>query len=157
MQNRNTAIPAAYVFLEQEGKFLITRRRNTGYQDGNYQVPAGHIDEDELPSEAAIRETKEEVGVDIRPEDLEFVHVSYRPKHDDTDDRVDFFFRAKKWFGEVKIMEPEKCDDLRWVAPEEMPTNVSLHVRDAMRCVQEGIFFNELGFGFLKKHGLYQL
>ena len=45
MANRNKAIPAVYIFLEKDGKFLIARRCNTGYQDGNYQVPAGHIDD----------------------------------------------------------------------------------------------------------------
>lgn len=57
MATRNKAIPAVYIFLEKDGKFLIARRCNTGYQDGNYQVPAGHVDEGELPTEAMVRGT----------------------------------------------------------------------------------------------------
>src|SRR3989338_7672438 len=139
MATRNKAIPAVYIFLEKDGKFLVARRCNTGYQDGNYQVPAGHVDEGELPG------------------DLELVHVSYRPKHDNTDNRVDFFFRTRTWGGEIKNMEPNKCDDLKWVSLDELPENMTPHVRDAAECMREGVFFKELGIDFLKKHGLYQL
>jgi len=157
MEKRNTAIPAAYIFFEKDDKYLIARRANTGYEDGNYQVPAGHIEMGELPSEAAIREAKEEVGVDITQEDLEFVHISYRPKHDNTDNRVDFFFRARKWTGEITNMEPEKCDELRWVSPEEFPENTTSHIRDAFESMIKNVPFRELGKEFLKAHGEYKL
>ena len=157
MTERNKAIPAAYLFLQKEEKFLVARRCNTGYEDGNYQVPAGHVDMGELPSEALIREAKEEIGIDLLPSDLKTVHVSYRPKHDNTDNRVDFFFHATKWGGEVINMEPEKCDDLKWVGLDELPENMTAHVRDAFERMREGVFYNELGIDFLKAHGLYQL
>lgn len=157
MKDRNKAIPAAYLFLEQDGKFLIARRCNTGYYDGDYQVPAGHVDAGELPSVALIREAKEEVGIDILPVDIELVHVSYRPKHDDTDNRVDFFFRARKWSGEVTNREPHKCDDLKWVSLEELPESMTPHIRDAFDSMLKGVFYKELGIDFLKEHQLYKL
>lgn len=157
MKERNKAIPASYLFLEKDGKFLVARRCNTGYQDGHYQVPAGHVDKGEMPSEALIREAREEIGIDLSPEDVELVHVSYRPKHDDTDNRVDFFFRSSKWRGEVTNMEPNKCDDLKWVSLDELPETMTPHVRDAFECMQKGVFFKELGISFLKEHGQYML
>jgi 8-oxo-dGTP pyrophosphatase MutT (NUDIX family) len=157
MKERNKAIPASYLFLEKDGKYLVARRCNTGYQDGNYQVPAGHIEKDELPIEALIRETKEEIGIDIDPDDIEFVHVSYRPRHDITDNRVDFFFKVRKWKGDIKIMEPEKCDDLKWVTLDELPDNMTPHVRDAFNCMRDGIKFKQLGIDYLKANGVYLL
>jgi len=71
MKTRNKAIPASYLFLEKDGKILVARRCNTGYQDGKYQIPAGHVEMGELPTEALIRETKEEIGIDLNPADLE--------------------------------------------------------------------------------------
>ena len=41
-----TAIPAVYLLLVQDGKILLIRRCNTGYQYGNYSVPAGHMEGD---------------------------------------------------------------------------------------------------------------
>jgi len=157
MTERNKAIPAAYLVLEKEGKILLARRCNTGYQDGNYQVPAGHVEAGELPSEALIREAKEEVGIDLAPDDFTLVHVSYRPKHDATDNRVDFFFKATRWSGEVQNREPDKCDDLKWVLPDELPENTVAHMKDAIECMQKGIFYKELDLAFLKAHGLYTL
>lgn len=157
MKTRNKAVPASYLFLEKDNKILIARRFNTGYQDGNYQVPAGHVEEGELPSKALIREAKEEIGIDLDSADLELVHISYRPKHDETGDRVDFFFRAKKWSGEVTNMEPNKCDDLKWVSYDEVPENMTLHVRKAIKNMNKGVFFDEIDLEQLKSHGLYLL
>jgi len=157
MKQRNKAIPAAYLFLEKNGKYLFARRYNTGYQDGNYQTPAGHVDEGELPSEALIREAKEEIGITIAPENIELVHVFYRPKHDNTDNRVDFFFRVSKWTGKVANMEPNKCDELTWFAPNEIPENITPHVRDAFNNMLNGSFYEELNIDYLKKEGLYEL
>ncbi len=154
---RNTAIPAAYLILEQNGKILVARRCNTGYQDGSYQIPAGHVEHGELPTEALIREAKEEIGIDLAPSDLECVHVSYSPCHDHTDDRAHFFFRATKWQGEVMIMEPDKCDDVRWVTYDELPTNMTFHVKDAIESARKKVFFKEIGIETLKAHGLYML
>lgn len=157
MKLRNKAVPAVYIFLMKNEQVLIARRYNTGYQDGNYHVPAGHVEEGELPTEALIREAKEEVGIDVLPENLELVHVSYRPKHDETGDRVDFFFRCKTWKGEITNMEVDKCDELKWVSPSDLPTNITAHIRDAIECMEQGIIFKELDIDFLKKEGLYML
>lgn len=157
MKLRNKATPAVYLFLERDGKFLIARRQNTGYQDGNYQVPAGHVEEGELPTAAMIREAKEEVDLDLTASQLELVYLCYRPKHDPTGDRVDFFFRVREWSGEVKNMEPEKCDDLRWVGLDELPTNMTPHVRDAFECMAKGTMYRELGVEWLKEKGVYLL
>lgn len=157
MKLRNKAVPAVYLILEREGKILIARRANTGYQDGNYQVPAGHVEEGELPSQALVREAKEEVGIDIDPAHLKLVHVSYRPKHDETGDRVDFFFRVNTWKGEAKNMEPHKCDDLKWILPHELPKNMTLHVRKAIEAAYQDIFYGEISLSLLKEHGLYLL
>ncbi len=157
MKIRNKAIPAVYVFLEQEGKILLARRANTGYQDGNYNVPSGHVEASELPKAAMVREAKEEVGVELLPEDLELVHVSYRPQHDETGDRVDFFFRATKWTGEVTNMEPNKCDDLKWTKPTELPATMTPHVREAIESMLNGVMFSELDADWLKAKGVWLL
>ncbi len=157
MKQRNKAIPAAYLFLEKDGKYLIARRANTGYQDGVYQVPAGHVEDQELPSEAIIREAKEEIGVDIAPEDLHCFHVSYRPRHDDTDNRADFFFSTSVWKGEIINVEPHKCDDLKWASLDELPQNMTLHIREAFRSLRDKSFYRGISLDLLKMNGLYTL
>ena len=150
MEHTNRAVPASYLILEKNGKVLMSRRKNTNYQCGSYQLPAGHIDEGELPIECIIREAKEEVGIIISRADLEFVHVSYRPKHDNTADRVDFFFRARKWQGNISNPEPEKSTDWEWVSYGKIPENSIPHVKDALECISKKVFFKELDINFLK-------
>jgi len=152
---RNAATTASYLVLRKEGKILFARRCNTGYQDGNYQVPAGHIDAGELPSEALIREVKEEIGIDIKPEDVKFVHTSFRPMMDKTGDRVDYFFEVNTWTGEVTNCEPDKCDDLIWVTADALPENTTPHVRVAIACIEKNEPFSELSVEFLKESGMY--
>jgi len=145
------------LLLEKDGKILVARRCNTGYEDGNYQVPAGHVEAGEMPKEAMIREAKEEIGISLKADDLELVHTSYRPKHDKTDNRVDIFFRASNWEGEIVNVEPHKCDDLKWVSPDDLPDNMTMHVRRAIISWQKGINYSEIGIEELKKNGLYRL
>lgn len=153
---RNTAATASYLVLRKEGKILFARRCNTGYQDGNYQVPAGHIDAGELPTEALVREVKEEIGITIAPADVRFVHTMFRPKMDTTGDRVDYFFEVTRWTGEVTNCEPEKCDDMLWVDPVDMPATTTPHVRVAIECIEKGQPFSELSIDFLRASGMYR-
>ena len=41
------------------------------------------------------------------------------------DERADFFFIAKKWQVEPKIMEPEKCDAIGWFSLDKLPDPIS--------------------------------
>src|SRR5258708_4121803 len=102
---------AVYIMFIKDSEILMSRRANTGYQDGMYSLVAGHIDGNETLRTAAVREGKEESGVDIKEEDLNLRLMMHR-LHDR--EYVDFFFVPKKWEGELKNMEPQKCDDLRW-------------------------------------------
>ena len=122
---------------------LLLRRFNTGYADGQYSVPAGHLDGGETVIAAAAREGLEETGVHIRVEDIAFSSVVHR-KGDD--ERVDFFVHVRSWQGEPSNTEPDKCDELRWVNLEELPDTVIPYVRKAIQNHRDGIQFHEFGW-----------
>lgn len=143
MSQRLSLTPAVYVFLEKDGKYLFGRRQNTGYFDGSYQVPAGHVEPNETPKEAMVREAKEEVGVDIEVADLEFVNVVYRMNQEKTGYRVDFFFKTSKWKGEPQNIEPEKCDDLQWFSLEALPENVTPLMPKVVKAMGEKLYLVE--------------
>jgi 8-oxo-dGTP pyrophosphatase MutT (NUDIX family)/gamma-glutamylcyclotransferase (GGCT)/AIG2-like uncharacterized protein YtfP len=136
-------IPAAHLFLIREGQVLLLRRYNTGYEDGNYSVVAGHLDGNEEVKTAMIREAREEAGIEIRPEDLQVVGIMHRKS---TDERVDFFLATEKWSGEVTNTEPDKCDELRWVPLDQLPENVIPYIRKAIENYRNGVWFDSYGW-----------
>ena len=143
---RFTVIPSVYIILERQGKILLLRRQGTGYRDGFYSLPAGHLDGGEPATVAAVRECEEEVGVKLKPSDLEVVHVLHRVAEEGSHERIDIFFRAKTFQGEPVIGEPDKCDELRWADPANLPQDMIPLVRDAVEAIQQGRVYSETGF-----------
>lgn len=132
-----------HLFLLHGDQVLLLRRFNTGYEDGNYSVVAGHLDGDETVKAAAIREAEEEVGVSIPPVNLEVIGVMHRKSGDE---RVDFFLTATEWSGEPSNQEPDKCDDLNWFSMHSLPENTIPYVRRALSNYRTGIWFDEFGW-----------
>lgn len=144
-KERNKSVPASYLLLRRNGEVLLMRRQNSGYYDGWYAVPAGHVEAGELPVDALLRETKEELGITLDKNDIHLVHTMYRTKHDETGDRVDLFFAAAKWSGEIANAEPHKCNDVRWFARDALPENLVHYVGEAIKDVENGVSYSELG------------
>ena len=150
--SRNRYPVAVHLFFLRSEQVLLLRRCNTGWRDGEYSVPAGHVEQGETVTEAAIREALEETGVALDPAQLEVAHVMHRAGDDGQggqrpeDERIDFFLRVRAWPGEPVNAEPEKCDDLRWAAVNALPANVIPYVAHGLRCVAQGIGFSEFGW-----------
>jgi len=130
---------AVYLILVRDGKILLLKRFNTGYEDGNYSLVAGHVDEGESFREAIAREAKEEAGIEIGLEDVELAHVMQRVSLG----RISFFLTAEKWKGEIKNMESEKCDDLSWFNVDDLPANTIPYIKKAIENYRENIIFSE--------------
>lgn len=123
------------------------RRANTGYFDGRYSLPAGHFDGDESAKQVVVREAKEEVGVDIKPQDLKLVHTLHRLSDIPIkNERIDLFFEVKIWKGEITNMEPHKCDELRWVKIGKPPPKMVPEVKQALEKIRGGKNYSEFGF-----------
>ena len=132
-----------HLLFFRENQILMLRRFNTGYADGLYSVPAGHLDGGETVLTAGAREAQEEVGVRIEAEDMTLPTVMHRIEDDE---RVDFFVHVQKWDGEPFNAEPEKCDDLRWVNIDQLPENTVEYVRRSIANHLNGVRFDEFGW-----------
>ena len=134
---------AVHLFLVRGDEVLLLRRFNTGYEDGKYSVVAGHVDAGETVTQTAIREAREEVGVEVRPQDLEVVGVMHRKSEDE---RIDFFLVATAWSGELVNREMDKCDELRWASMDALPVDVIPYVRRGLANYQREVWFDECGW-----------
>ena len=101
-------------------------------------MPSGRVDKGELPKEALIRELKEELGIDVKNEDLQFIYSNFiRDKYSI------FMFKVNNWQGEPKIMEPDKCDELTWFDLENLPENILGRGKEVLADVQTGVTYRE--------------
>ncbi len=135
---------AVYLILLKGDHVLLSRRFNTGWMDGQYSLIAGHIDGKESVSSSMIREAEEEAGIKIAQGDLHPATVVHRRSPDQ--EYMDFFFYAKKWSGEPKIMETDKFDDMSWFPLNDLPSNLLPHVASAIKNYQLKVPFFESGW-----------
>ena len=141
--NRFKIICTVHLFLIREGNILLLRRFNTGYEDGNYSVIAGHLDGNEEVKSAMIREAREEAGIELSETNLQAVSVMHRKS---SEERIDFFLSATSWSGEITNREPDKCDLLAWFDIDNLPENVIPYVRKAIDNYRRGVWFDSFGW-----------
>ncbi|GAA2018816.1 hypothetical protein GCM10009839_13810 [Catenulispora yoronensis] len=132
-----------HLLLTDGEQVLLGRRAGTGYADGAFHPPSGHLEEGESVVAALIREAEEEVGVRIDPEDVEFAHVMHNSS---TGGRVAYFFRVRRWNGEVTNREPHKCDQLSWFPLDALPDDMIEYCRAALDSIDKGVEFSVFGW-----------
>ncbi len=142
--NRFMCPVAVHLILIENGRLLMLRRKNTGFADGMYGLPAGCIEGNEPVSLAMCREAKEEAGIIIKPEDLFMTTVIHRKDNDW--ESIAFFFKVDKYEGEVMNCEPEKCDDLRFIDLHDLPSNTIPYVRLGIENSLKKKYFQEWGW-----------
>ncbi|OGE30817.1 hypothetical protein A2631_03965 [Candidatus Daviesbacteria bacterium RIFCSPHIGHO2_01_FULL_44_29] len=143
---RYTVRAATYLILEKAGRIVMLRRQNTGWQDGNYTVPSGHLETGETISQSMVREAKEEIGINIKKEDLQLIHVSHRLSAGSGLVYIDFYFKVESFQGEIINGEPEKCDDLNWFSVDSLPSNILPQLPFVFKKINESKFYSEFGW-----------
>ena len=122
MKERNKLPISVQLLLENQNKILLMKRKNTGYEDGKYSLPGGHVEANEEIRKALVREAKEEIGININVEDVEFYKVLNR-KVSENQEYVDFVFKITHWTGDVSNNEKDKCEEIIWADKDQIPEN----------------------------------
>jgi 8-oxo-dGTP pyrophosphatase MutT (NUDIX family) len=152
--DRFAVVPAAYVLLLRDAvgggrEVLLQLRRGTGYMDEHWAAAAaGHVERGETVVEAAAREAREEL--DITELSLEPLCAMQRTGATGlpVDERVDYFFTATAWWGEPRVVEPDKCAALRWWPLADLPDPVVPHELRVLGALREGDVPAFLSHGF---------
>ncbi len=121
---------SVFVLIHQGSSILLLHRKNTGWQDNKWSLPAGRHDGGEPLPEAAARELLEETGLIVQPENLEMVHLQHHKIGRDGKEWLGVFFCASSWTGTPTLLEPDKHDAVAWfdVLPDTMVDYVRLAV-----------------------------
>ena len=103
----NALIPAVYIMLVRPGQagaeILLQLRQGTGFMDEHWACGvAGHLEYGEQPTQGALRECLEEIGLQLEPQDLQPFQAVHRMHSDQPiDQRADFFFLCRHWQGPI--------------------------------------------------------
>lgn len=135
---------AVHLFFLRGEELLMARRHNTGYEDGKLSVVAGKLDGGEQVVQAAIREAREEAGVELQPEQVEIVGIMHRMSG--SGEWVDFFVTVRDWPGEPVNCEPHKCSEFRWVRTTDLPADTIPYIRRAVDNYVQGRWFDSFGW-----------
>jgi len=144
MVNERARFPSAvHIIMLRAELILLLRRKNTGYMDGHFGLPAGHLEGNETVKQAAMREVREEVGVELNPAELLISHVMHRMSDQE---RIDWFLTARGWSGAVANAEPAYCEEIKWFSLRELPPDIIPYVSAGIHHTLSGVTFSEFGF-----------
>lgn len=136
---------ASYLVCKQGNSVLLQRRFQTGFNDGKYSLPAGHVEMGESFTQALSREIAEEIGIKSDPAHTSVQHIMHRNSESGRV-YVDTYFVSEQWTGTPTNLEPEKCDDLSWHNLDALPENTIPYIKEALEKIVQGKFYSELGW-----------
>jgi len=155
--DRHSIIPAVWMIIKNnQDQIFLLRRHNTGWLDGWWTVPAGHIEPMESPSAAAIRELHEETGVMTRLEELNEPLIYFYPADDQTHERVSLFFEVKSYTGTPRNAEANKADKGEWFNMDALPENIVPLLRRALIDLPTGMRYSERHYNMQNHRELLQ-
>lgn len=142
MTDRFQTRVAVHIVLIERGNIFLIRRDNTGYFDGSWGLPAGHLEEGEFPSRCASREAWEEIG--IIPTEYEFIASMHHIKPPGNPTYTHHFFRFGGWTGSPRNAEPDKCSEANWFGISQLKDmDVIPYISHAIYGINNGVQYME--------------
>lgn len=124
------------IVLTKQNQILLMKIKD----DGMYELPGGHLEKDEDLYDAMVRETKEELLIDLNKEDINLIYLL----HHYTGERLNFIFISPINNLEPKIGEPNKCEELIWVDINNLPNQTTNKVKLIIKDIINEIHYNKL-------------
>lgn len=135
---RHTEVVDVHLILRRGPGVLLARRAGTGYADGLLHAPSGHVEDGEDVRAAMIRETAEEIGVALAPEELR-VALVMQHRGPAGDPRTGWYFEAEyDPAREPYNREPDKCSELEWFPLDGLPDDMVAFCRAGLEGYRAG-------------------
>jgi len=109
----------AGVLLEEDGKILLVKRA-VPPEKGKWGLPAGFMEWDETPEEAAKRECLEETGLEV---ELQGLFGIFHYTDDFRGPGIIIIYKAKKVGG--NLTPGDDAAEIRFFSPDELPEDIA--------------------------------
>lgn len=118
------------VIVKKDGKILMQKRKNA-YGSGCWSFPGGHMEWHESVEKCAKRETKEEMGVNIK-------NICIGPYTNDISKAggthyITLFVVSDYDSGTPTVCEPDECECWGWFEWEKMPQPLFLPIKNLLK------------------------
>lgn len=125
-------IGGGVLFFNKKGEVLLMKRsKNSKNEVGWWSKPGGAVDYNEKAISAMKREIKEELDIDIKI-------WGYLPHTDhiikkDRQHWMSINYLARIKSGTPKIMEPHKCDEIKWFNIKKLPKKITQTTKEPIK------------------------
>jgi 8-oxo-dGTP diphosphatase len=128
-KNKKRPLVGVGVMIKKKGKILLGKRINS-HGNLTWSFPGGHLEFMESVFDCARREVFEETGISIK-------NLSFGPFTNDIFEKENLHYLtvyviADHENGEPEVKEPDKCLEWKWFAPENLPLNLFLPLKNLL-------------------------
>lgn len=116
--------PCAAAVIVKDGRVLLGRRARAPFA-GQWEVPGGFVERGEHPTDAAVREIGEELGIEVTLTGLVGIYVEQNVRGESLQITVYEATTA----DEVATPDPAEVAEWAWFAPADLPTEMAGHHR----------------------------
>jgi 8-oxo-dGTP diphosphatase len=117
------------VIIENKGKVLLVQRKGA-HGAGSWSTPGGHLEFGENPEQCAIRETQEEVGIEIG--NVRFVAVTNDIFIESNKHYITLWMQADHISGEPRIAAEDEVAQVGWFKWESLPSPLFIPLENLM-------------------------
>lgn len=114
----------------KEKKVLLWKRQNSHW-DGTWSFPGWHLEFWESWEECAIRETLEETNISIK--DISHFATTNDIFEKENKHYVTIYMKSEYDSGELKLMEPNKCEKWDWFNIDNLPEPLFLPLQNLLK------------------------
>ena len=139
--NPRPHIGIGVILVNPAGQVLIGKRE--GSHAPYFSIPGGYLEAGEPFETAAIREVKEETGLEIVNPVVVGISNNLETYGAEGLHVISVCLLAKEFSGTLVIMEPNKCSGWQWCDPAKLPEPHFEASRKAVACYLEGKFYRQ--------------
>lgn len=109
------------IIVEKDNQVLLLRRKSK-LGDGKWSPPGGYLDFGETPEECAMREAREETGINVTS--VSFIGITNDLFEDNEKHFITIWMKANSFEGTPYINAAYEMTDLQWFDWTDLPNNL---------------------------------